>query len=82
MAVDVEERELLAQLVLVSVVRVDVDRLSEKKRFVQSVELLLDCLRSTFEFGDVGTNDLADSANARSFTGAADAAMSQHASVR
>jgi hypothetical protein len=55
-AVDVEERELLPQLVLVTVVRVDVDRLSKKKRFVESVELLLNRLRPTLKVRDVAAD--------------------------
>ena len=47
--VDLQERELLAQLVFVAVVRVDVDRLSKKERFIESVELLLDRLRPALD---------------------------------
>jgi hypothetical protein len=53
--VDLQQRELLAQLVFVTVIRVDVDRLSKQKRFVQSVELLLNRLRLSFSVGNVAT---------------------------
>ena len=39
MTVDPRERELLAQLLGVAVVRVDVDRAFEEERLVQAVEL-------------------------------------------
>ena len=56
MLVDLQHCELLAQRVLVPVVSVDVDRLSKKKRFVESVELLLDRLRPPFNVGNVATD--------------------------
>jgi hypothetical protein len=51
--IDLQQRELLAQLVLVPVVCVNVDRLSKEKRFVESVELLLDRLRLPFNVSNV-----------------------------
>jgi hypothetical protein len=42
--VDPRERELLAQLLGVTVVRLDVDRAFEEERLVQTVELFLDGL--------------------------------------
>jgi hypothetical protein len=53
--VDLQQRELLAQLVFVTVIRVDVDRLSKQKRFIESVELLLDRLRPPLSVGRVAT---------------------------
>lgn len=46
MTVDLQQRKLLAHLVLVlvAVVRIDVNRLSKKKCFIEPVELLLNRL--------------------------------------
>jgi hypothetical protein len=46
--VDPRERELLAQLLGVAVVRLDVDRLFKEEGFVQTVELFSDCLCRSF----------------------------------
>ena len=41
MTIDPRERQLLAQLLGVTVVRLDVDRALEEERFVQAVELFM-----------------------------------------
>ncbi|HVH55568.1 MAG TPA: hypothetical protein VM791_04915 [Vicinamibacterales bacterium] len=46
MTVDPGERELLAQLLRVTVVRLDVNRALEEERFVETVQLLLNRLGS------------------------------------
>jgi hypothetical protein len=51
--IDLQERELLAQLVLVAVVRFDVDGLDKEERFVEPVELLLDRLGPTLGIGGI-----------------------------
>jgi hypothetical protein len=47
-AVDPRERELLAQLLGVAVVRLDIDRALEEERFIQTVQLVLNSLRRAF----------------------------------
>ena len=44
MSVDLRQREFLAKLVAVSLVRADVDRLREEERFIKPVPLLLNRL--------------------------------------
>ena len=52
MTVDPRERELLAQLVAVPVVRVDVDRSLEQERLIQTVQLLANHLLPALDLGD------------------------------
>ena len=53
MTIDPRERELLAQLLGVTVVRLDIDRALEEECFVESVQLVLNGLR-----GSLGVRDL------------------------
>ena len=52
LAVHLRERELLAQLVAVAVVRVDVDRPLERKRLIQTVQLLANRFLPPLDLGD------------------------------
>ena len=56
MPVDVGEREFLTEPVPLSLVRLDVDRLREQERLVESIELLLNRLSMPLGIGGLATD--------------------------